>query len=132
MVQNTGISITERLTVKRLEMLNKANERFYFRNASMLDGKIYYLAEGCLKPQIFRNWAKVAGFEIWKKSVAWVVFFFCVSYFHCYSFLTSKFVILFSYKRYCTCNILIWFVIFISQPYNIIWLLAKATITIKL
>ena len=75
-LKNTGISITERLTVKCLEMLNKANERFCFRNASMLDGKIYYLAEGCLKPQIFRNWAKVAGFEIWKKSVAWVVVFF--------------------------------------------------------
>ena len=31
-LKNTGISITESLTVKRMEMLNKAKERFSFSN----------------------------------------------------------------------------------------------------
>ena len=54
-LKNTGISITESLTAKRMEMLNKAKERFGFRNVWTLDGRIYYLAEGSTKPQIFRN-----------------------------------------------------------------------------
>ena len=54
-IKNTGISITESLTAKRMEMLNKAKEHVGFRNVSALDGRIYYLAEGSTKPQIFRN-----------------------------------------------------------------------------
>ena len=54
-LKNTGISITKSLTGKRMEMLNKAKERFGFRNVWTLDGRIYYLAEGSTKPQIFRN-----------------------------------------------------------------------------
>ena len=38
-----------------MEMLNKAKEHFGFRNVWTLDGRIYYLAEGSTKPQIFRN-----------------------------------------------------------------------------
>ena len=38
-----------------MEMLNKAKERFGFRNVWTLDGRIYYLAEGSTKPQICRN-----------------------------------------------------------------------------
>ena len=38
-----------------MEMLNKAKEAFGFRNVYTLDGRIYYLAEGLTKPQIFRN-----------------------------------------------------------------------------
>ena len=33
--------ITESLTAKRTEMLNKAKERFDFRNVWTLDGQIY-------------------------------------------------------------------------------------------
>ena len=54
-LKNTGVAITESLTAKRMEMLNKAKERFGFRNVWTLDGRIYYLAEGSTKPQIFRN-----------------------------------------------------------------------------
>ena len=84
-LKNTGISITESLTAKRMEMLHKAKERFGFRNVWTLDGRIYYLAEGSTKPQIFRNWTEVACFELWKKSVAWIPFL-CF-YFRCSFFL---------------------------------------------
>ena len=63
-IKNTGISITESLTAKRMEMLNKAKERFGFRNVWTLDAWIFYLAEGSTKPQIFRNWTEVACFEL--------------------------------------------------------------------
>ena len=53
--KSNGISITESLTAKRMEMLNKAKERFGFRNVWTLAGRIYYLVEGSTKPQIFRN-----------------------------------------------------------------------------
>ena len=67
-----------------MEMLNKAKERFGFRNVWTLDGRIYYLAEGSTKPQICRNWTEVACFELWKKSVAWIPFL-------CFYFLCSFF-----------------------------------------
>ena len=38
-----------------MKMLNKAKERFVFRNVLNLDGRTYYLAEGSTKSQIFRN-----------------------------------------------------------------------------
>ena len=38
-----------------MEILNNAKEGFNFRNVWTLDGKIYYLAESCTKPQIFIN-----------------------------------------------------------------------------
>ena len=47
-----------------MEMLNKAKERFGFRNVSTLDGRIYYLAGDSTKPQIFRNIIEVACFEL--------------------------------------------------------------------
>ena len=50
-----------------------------------LDGRIYDVAEGSTKAQIFRNWTEVTCFELWKKSVAWIPFF-CF-YFHCLFFL---------------------------------------------
>ena len=53
-LKNTGISIIESLTKKRMEMLNNAKERFSSRNAWTLDGRICYMFEGCTKPQIFR------------------------------------------------------------------------------
>ena len=49
------MSITESLTTKRMEMLNKAKDCFGFKNVWTLDGRIYYLAEGSTKPQNFRN-----------------------------------------------------------------------------
>ena len=49
-----------------MEMLNKAEESFGFRNAWTLDGRIYYLAEGYAKHQIIRNWVKVAWFSYGK------------------------------------------------------------------
>ena len=54
-LKNTGISDTESLTAKCMEMLNKAKESFGFRNVWTLDGQIYSLAEGSAKPPIFRN-----------------------------------------------------------------------------
>ena len=63
-----------------MEMLNKAKERFGFRNVSTLDERIYYLAGDSTKPQIFRNFVEVACFELWKKSVAGIPFL-CF-YFH--------------------------------------------------
>ena len=54
-LKNTGISITESLTAKRMEMLINPEEQLGFRNIWTLDGKSYYLAEGCTKPEIFRN-----------------------------------------------------------------------------
>ena len=68
-----------------MEMLNKARELVGFRIVWTLDGRIYYLAEGSTKPQIFRNWTEVACFELWKKSVVWIPFL-CF-YFHCSFFL---------------------------------------------
>ena len=49
-LKNTGISITESLTTKRKDMMNKAKERFGFRNIWTLDGRIYYLAKASTKP----------------------------------------------------------------------------------
>ena len=48
--KNTGISITESLTAKLMEILNNAKQCFGFRNFRRLDGRIYYLAEGFTKP----------------------------------------------------------------------------------
>ena len=45
-LENTGISITESSTAKHMEMLNKAQERFGFRNVWTLDKQVYYLADG--------------------------------------------------------------------------------------
>ena len=39
-LKNTGTSIKESLTVKRMVMLNKAKERLVFRNVWALDGRI--------------------------------------------------------------------------------------------
>ena len=54
-LKSTGIFITESSFAKRMEILNKAKERFRFRNAWTLDGRSDYLAEGSTKPQIFIN-----------------------------------------------------------------------------
>ena len=54
-LKSTGISITESSIAKRMEILNKAKERFRFRNVWTLDGRFDYLAEGSTKPQIFIN-----------------------------------------------------------------------------
>ena len=83
-IENTGLSITENLTAKRMEMLHKAKERFGFKNVWTLDGRIYYLTEGSTKPQIFRNWTKVAclsyGKNLWReflfRAYIFIVIFF--------------------------------------------------------
>ena len=77
--KNTGISITESLTAKRMEMLINPKEQLGFRNVWTLDEKFYCLAEGCAKPQIFRNWLKVACLSYGKS--LWHEFLFCVCIF---------------------------------------------------
>ena len=84
-LKSIGISITESLTSKCMQMFNKATERFVFKNVRTLDGRIYYLAEGSTKPQVFRNWTEVACLELWEKYVAWIPFL-CF-YSHCSFFL---------------------------------------------
>ena len=123
-IKNTGISITESLTAKRMEILSKAKERFGFTNVWTLDGQIHYLAEGSTKPQIFRTWTEVACFELWKKFVPWIPFL-CF-YFYCLFFLgeiifVNNFsqVYYFAFiQRYCYFNILFWFdlIIFSLEP----------------
>ena len=54
-LKSIGISITESLTAQRMQMFNKAKGRFVFRNFGTLDRRMFYLAEGSPKPQIFRN-----------------------------------------------------------------------------
>ena len=53
--KNIGISITESLTTKGMEILNQVMESFSFRNVWALDERICYLAEGSKKSQILRN-----------------------------------------------------------------------------
>ena len=89
-----------------MEMLNKAKERFGFRNVWTLDGRIYYLAEGSTKPQIFRNWTEVACFELWKKICGVNSFFVLLLSLFIFlgenylrkQFFTSKFIILLLYN----------------------------------
>ena len=91
-----------------MEMLNKAKERFGFRNVWASDRRIYYLVEGSTKAQISRNWTKVACSSYGKN--LWLEFFFCacifiVDFFFLggenylrKTFFASKFIILFSYN----------------------------------
>ena len=67
-LKNTGISITESLTAKRMKMLNNAKGRFGLRHARTLDGKIYYL-------RVAQNHKSL---EIEQK---WHEFLFCVCIF---------------------------------------------------
>ena len=53
------MSITEWLTAKHFEILENAKKRLVHSNVWKLDGRIYYLVDGCTKPQIFKNLAKV-------------------------------------------------------------------------
>ena len=101
-LKNTGVSITESLISKRIEMLNNAKERLGYRNVWTLNGRINYLAEGCAKPQIFKNLAKVVCSSYGKN--LWHEFLFCVCVFivtflrgnyHRKQFFTSKFIIIF-------------------------------------
>ena len=60
------MSITEWLTAKHFEILENAKKRLVYSNVWKLDGRIYYLVDGCTKPQIFKNLAKVGCLSIEK------------------------------------------------------------------
>ena len=52
-LKGAGVSITERLTVKRMEQLNKAREEHGFTNAWITDGKILFKRPNENKSNLF-------------------------------------------------------------------------------
>ena len=67
-MKGTGISVTENLTLKRMERLKKAREQHGFANVLTLNGKIMFKGnDGNFKNLLFLSGFRIA-YNVWEKT----------------------------------------------------------------